>query len=202
MKCKLTLGNKYTLCSFICVYMILLGWLLPSEIPAQSVMLNDQDLYLTRPWSQGHEVDLLDAEMDKLNNVILNPIEYSAAKQLMERHLKSVMDKDTVSLRQTLNMGGRYLLILPDGSSMETADEFYAMHQAWFQDKGWTMEMNVLDFRETPDMAQCVVDAMFHESDRNVKPYYHKMWITYVLEHIGGQWYVTSDHASTKTKSE
>lgn len=99
-------------------------------------------------------------------------------------------------------MGGRYLLILPDGNSMNTAQEFYEMHQEWFKEPGWTIDMEIKEFRQSGDFAQSTVVATYREPDRNGQPYWHKMWITYVLENIDGRWFVTSDHASTMEKSE
>lgn len=126
----------------------------------------------------------------------------SDAEALLQKHLKSVEDKDSLTLKSTINMGGRYLLILPDGSTMNTASDFYNMHVGWFKEPGWTMEMSILEFSQSGETAQSTVEAIYREADRDGKPYFHKMWITYVLERIGTQWMVTSDHASTKEKSD
>lgn len=126
----------------------------------------------------------------------------SEARAILVRHLKSVEDKDSITLKSTIHVGGKYRLILPDGTFMSTSSEFYEMHKNWFLEPGWTIEFEILEFSQTGHLANSTVAAVYKEADRNGKPYVHKMWITYVLEKIGDDWYVTSDHASTREKSE
>ena len=119
---------------------------------------------------------------------------------LLRYHLDAVENKDSLSLKSTLNMGGAYHLILPDGSRMETAQAFYNMHVDWFKDTAWTMEMSILQSDLKGELGTAFVQANYREPDRDGKPYHHKMWITYMCEKIDGQWKVIHDHCSTASK--
>ncbi len=139
---------------------------------------------------------------------LLEPTDYLTSSKvehsflpLLEFHLGAVMAKDSLALKSTLNMDGAYHLILPDGSQMHTARDFYKMHVEWFKDEQWTMEMKVLESSVHADVGTAFVQADYREPDRDGKPYHHKMWITYFCEKIGDIWKVVHDHCTTAEKS-
>ncbi|NND34945.1 MAG: hypothetical protein HKN76_20330 [Saprospiraceae bacterium] len=123
------------------------------------------------------------------------------AQGILVRHLSSVENKDSICLKFTLKMDGAYRLILPDGSTTTTSTEFYSMHVDWFADASWTMNMEIIEFSSDEKIAHALVEANYGEPERNGQPYFHKMWISYVIEKIDGKWYVTHDHASTAEKT-
>jgi hypothetical protein len=125
-----------------------------------------------------------------------------SARDMLEKHLSAVMTKDSRLLKSTILIDGAFKLILPDGSSLETAHDFYHMLVNWFKEENWSMKMKIANFCELGNLLHAVVVADYREPERKGNPYFHKMWISYMLENVAGRWYVVHDDASTAEKSE
>ena len=51
------------------------------------------------------------------------------------------------------------------------------------------------------DLGMAVVEVIYREPNRNGKPYFNRMIVSYDLQKVAGQWYVIKDHASSVEKS-
>ena len=120
----------------------------------------------------------------------------------LQTHLKAVTEKNYQMLKSTVPDSGSYVLILPNGDMMTTVDAFLEMHREWFQETSWSMEFSILYSVVFKNSGFAVVEALLREPERNGKPYYHKMKISYGLRLQNGTWRVVQDHASTVEKSE
>jgi hypothetical protein len=92
-------------------------------------------------------------------------------------------------------------LILPNQEIVYTADKFIEFHEEWFKDTTWTFETKILNSEVDARIGMATTEIIYREPDRNGKPYFNRMIVTYLLENIRGQWYVISDHASSIEKS-
>ncbi len=121
----------------------------------------------------------------------------------LNMHLDAVKNKDFEALKRTMPAPeADFHLILPNGAMMDKSGDFLDAHQEWFQDTSWTMESKILHAENGPEFGIALVEATNREPERNGKPYFHKMAISYGLKKINGIWLVVYDHASTMEKSE
>ena len=112
----------------------------------------------------------------------------------MEKHLAAVSNKDISSLKSTLSPLGNMQLILPNTEITNTVEEFIKFHE-------WTFETKIVNTEIGEDIGLAVTEIIYKEPERNGKPYFNRMHVSYGLKIINGIWYVITDHASSVEKS-
>lgn len=121
----------------------------------------------------------------------------------LQKHLDAVMSKDLAALKATMSPKGNMELIQPSSEIVFGVDGFMKFHQEWFAVPDWTVETIILstDIGETLGIA--TTEFMYREPERNGKPYFNRLIVSYTLGKIDGVWYIIKDHASSieKTKS-
>lgn len=122
--------------------------------------------------------------------------------EVLDRHLAAIENRDSAELAATVPSSGAYHLILPDGSSTNTVSAFLDGQYEWFSDTTWTMKMETSFTDIGSDYGIALVNAALTDSDKNGKSYFHKMYVSYGLKKLNGQWKVVKYHCSTKEKSE
>lgn len=131
-----------------------------------------------------------------------NTKEFTAS---LQEHLDAMTNKNIEIVEATVPKPTETMhLILPDGTEMKTAKEFIEMHREWFKDtiSNWKLTFNIKYAHTNKDMGYALVEALLKEPNRNGKPYFHKMHVSYVLEKTDNKWLVIKDHASSIEKSE
>ena len=118
----------------------------------------------------------------------------------LSRHLKALRDKDYETFAATLPDAGPFSLVLPDGSRLETAEAFKAMHREWFATPGWTMTHEVLHVHQSGDMAFALVKAVYREAERDGKPYRNTLYVSRVFFREQGRWLMRYDQATSAEK--
>ncbi len=121
---------------------------------------------------------------------------------LMEKHLRAVSEKDLETLASTMHPTGKMQLILPSQEINVSADSFLSFHENWFKDAVWTFDTEILNTEIGDQLGMAVVESVYREPERNGKPYFNRMIISYLLEKTDGKWYVIKDHASSTEKGE
>lgn len=119
----------------------------------------------------------------------------------LTKHLSAVSNRDLVTLEATLSPKGDMHLVLPQSKLMTTVKEFMDYHRAWFAEPNWTFETKIIHSDIVDDLGIAVVESLYKEPERDGKPYFNRMHITYALKKIEGKWYVIKDHASSVEKS-
>jgi len=125
----------------------------------------------------------------------------NAFTELMQKHLDAVSNKDIETLESTLSPDGNMQLILPSTEVMHGTDAFIDWHREWFKDDNWTFETKILDAQVGKDLGLAVTEIIYREPERDGKPYFNRMTVSYVLSYQDGNWYVIKDHASSIEKS-
>ncbi|MBK8968470.1 MAG: nuclear transport factor 2 family protein [Saprospiraceae bacterium] len=120
----------------------------------------------------------------------------------LQKHLDAVSNKDLPGLESTLSPDGNMQLILPNREITNTVAEFVDMHRDWFQDTSWTFETKILNAEVGPEIGAATTEIMYREPNRNGKPFFNRMAVSYTLKKINGRWYVIKDHACSLEKSE
>jgi len=128
-------------------------------------------------------------------------------KKIMEskmlQHLKAVSNRDLETLKSTMHPDGKMQLILPGAEIFDGVDAFMNYHTEWFSDttSQWTFETKILNSEVGEDIGMAITEIKYSEPERNGKPYWNRMIVSYVLENVDGTWYVIKDHASSIKKS-
>lgn len=122
-------------------------------------------------------------------------------KTTMQKHLDAVSSKDLISLKSTMSPKGNMQLILPSEEIINSVDKFMEFHENWFELPNWTFETKILNTEIGEIYGIAIVEIVYREPERNGKPYFNRMTISYTLEKINNQWYIIKDHASSNEKS-
>lgn len=126
---------------------------------------------------------------------------YEDALSVMQSHLDAVSQKDLKTLAETLPPDGRMQLILPSTEIIDSVDGFLKFHSDWFAQPNWTFETKILNAKVGSELAMVVVEIIYREPERDGKPYFNRMIVSYDLALIEDRWYVIKDHASSVEKS-
>ena len=119
----------------------------------------------------------------------------------LQQHLNAVTEKDLEALASTMSPEGKMQLILPGSEIMDSVDQFIDYHRAWFQDTTWTFETKILNTDVGDRLGLAITEIIYREPERDGKPYWNRMVVSYGLEKIDGHWYIIKDHASSIEKS-
>lgn len=122
--------------------------------------------------------------------------------ETMQKHLDAVTNKDLVALKSTLSPNGNMQLILPQTEITNTVTDFIQYHKEWFSmEAPWTFETKILNTEIGQDFGIAITEIIYREPERDGKPYFNRMHVSYALHKINNQWYVIKDHASSIEKS-
>lgn len=124
-------------------------------------------------------------------------------KAAMEKHLTAVKNKDLIALKSTMSPDGEMELIQPGLEIIYTVDSFMRFHEEWFEIPDWTVNTEILSMHVGNRIGVATTEFLYKEPERNGKPYFNRLSVTYTLEKKNGEWVVIKDHACSieKTKS-
>ncbi|MDF0708473.1 YybH family protein [Flagellimonas okinawensis] len=120
---------------------------------------------------------------------------------IMEKHLNAVTNRDLPTLQSTMHPGGKMQLILPGMEIIHGVDGFMEYHKDWFSDENWTFDTKILNTDVGEQFGMAITEIVYREPERDGAPYFNRMIVSYVLEHVNGNWYIIKDHASSIEKS-
>jgi ketosteroid isomerase-like protein len=121
---------------------------------------------------------------------------------VLEKHLKAVSDKDYTALKSTMSPKGNMELIQPSSEIVYTANGFMKFHQEWFEVPNWTVSTKVLSTDIGGKIGVATTEFLYQEPERNGKPYFNRLIVSYTLEKINNNWYFIKDHASSVEKTK
>lgn len=116
-------------------------------------------------------------------------------------HLNAVSQRDLTTLAATLSPKGDMHLILPQSKMINSAEGFMDYHREWFKSDGWTLDNEIVYTNVGEDMGFAIVEAVYRELERDGKPYFNRMHVSYDLKQMDGKWYVVKDHMCSVAKS-
>ena len=117
--------------------------------------------------------------------------------ETLEKHLDAVTNKDLESLKETLAPTGELYFMLDERETSKKASDFIKFHEDWFQDTTWSFETEITDVEVGRDLGLAITQLIYREPERNGKPYFNRMAVSYTLKSIDGQWYIIKDHATS-----
>lgn len=122
-------------------------------------------------------------------------------RMTLQKHLDAVANRDLLTLESTLAPDSTMFLILPQTEMTSKASDFLNFHRSWFTDESWTLENKIAKIEVGKDLGIAIVNSIYREPERDGKPYFNEMMVTYSLKLVDGQWYVFKDHMCSIKKS-
>lgn len=122
-------------------------------------------------------------------------------KTALDKHLKAVTDKDFTALKATMSPNGNMELIQPSAEIVYSVDGFMNFHQEWFNVPNWTVDIKILSTAIGDKIGVATTEFYYQEPERNGKPYFNRLIVSYTLEKINDNWYIIKDHASSIEKT-
>lgn len=122
-------------------------------------------------------------------------------KSTLTTHLDAVTNRNLTVLKSTMSPKGDMELIQPGAEIVYAVDGFINFHQDWFAVPNWTFKTKVLSTNIGNKIGVATTEILYEEPERNGKPYFNRMIVSYTLEKINGNWYIIKDHASSMEKS-
>lgn len=136
-----------------------------------------------------------------VTSAITNVENKALLEATMKKHLDAVTNRDLETLKSTLSPKGKMQLILPSTEIIDRVDGFMDYHSEWFEVPNWTFETKIVNTEVGESMGMAIVEIVYREPERDGKPYFNRMIVSYDLQKINGQWSVIKDHASSVEKS-
>ena len=130
-----------------------------------------------------------------------NKAHKEAFTSTLQRHLDAVTSKDLEALKNTLSPEGKLHFMLIKRETTHTVSSFVKFHEEWFKDPNWSFETKILTTDVGPEYGIAITEIVYREPERDGKPYFNRMAVSYGLQFIDGKWYVIKDHATSIEKS-
>ena len=121
---------------------------------------------------------------------------------VLTKHLNAVTTKNLEALKATMSPNGAMELIQSSSEIVYSVDGFIKFHEDWFKMPNWTVSTKILSTDVGDTIGVATTEFMYKEPERNGKPYFNRLIVSYTLEKIKGNWYVIKDHASSVEKTE
>src|SRR3954453_15195211 len=83
-------------------------------------------------------------------------------RETLDKHLRAIRERDLRSLVETLP-DETLTLIMSDGRLVGTVREFVDMHRDWFGQDTWSLETEVVAWRETAEMGHATIHLDYRD---------------------------------------
>lgn len=123
-------------------------------------------------------------------------------KAAILKHLNAVTTKNIEMLKTTMSPNGNMELIQPSSEIVYTVDGFIKFHQEWFGIPNWTVDTKILSMNIGDRIGVATTEFLYKEPERNGRPYFNRLIVSYALEKINNNWYIIKDHASSIEKTK
>ncbi|MGJ8738957.1 nuclear transport factor 2 family protein [Zobellia laminariae] len=147
-------------------------------------------------------VSFAQQQKDSQESIVLQNQNEVLFTAVLTKHLNAVTTKNLEALKATLSPNGAMELIQPSSEIVYSVDGFIKFHEDWFKMPNWTVSTKILSTDVGDTIGVATTEFMYKEPERNGKPYFNRLIVSYTLEKTNGNWYVIKDHASSIEKTE
>lgn len=120
-------------------------------------------------------------------------------KQVLEKHLMALSSKNLTDFLKTVSKTN-IILILPNGKLITTYQEFVELHDAWFSDDDWSIEYEVINTVEKPDLCTALLEVNYKDVDENDEIVYLNYFLNLIFERMDDSWFLIHDQNTIFTK--
>lgn len=124
--------------------------------------------------------------------------EPSAFRRTLDAHLAAVSGRDLEALLPTLTSRPELTLLMPDGTKLDTRQQFIDLHREWFASKDdgkW--EGEVVRVVEAEDQAVALVRYRYSSRGSDGAMHTSTRWLTLTFAHENGRWGLVFDQNTT-----
>ena len=107
-------------------------------------------------------------------------------------HVKAVQSRDLPALEQTITLGDKLTLILPNGTQTATRQAYVDFHKEFFSTKTWTIEFKPVSRIVGAEFAVLTTRSLYQDTVDG-KPYRSRSWVTFTFQKERGQWRLIHD---------
>jgi ketosteroid isomerase-like protein len=141
-----------------------------------------------------------------VDSVVDSAVDHAASEAqftlVLQKHLDAVTNKDLKTLESTMAPNGKMELIQPSSETVYGVQGFMDFHKEWFAIPNWTFTTKILSKDVGEQLGVATVEILYQEPERNGKPYFNRMNVSYTLKKFDRQWFVIKDHASSIEKTK
>lgn len=119
----------------------------------------------------------------------------------LRKHTTAISNRDIATLKTLMSPDGLMHLMRPNTAVVYSTDNYIKYHESWFQDPNWSIKFTITDSEVGAEMGLAITEVMYEVPERDGKPYWNKMTISFVMKKMDGAWYVISDHSGSVKKS-
>jgi hypothetical protein len=117
-----------------------------------------------------------------------------AFRPALEAHLAAVSSRNLDALLPTLTRGNDLTLLMPDGTKLDTRQQFVDLHREWFasKDEGkWEGES--VRTRESAELAHALVRYRYSSRQPDGRTRVSESWLTLTFALEAGSWRLVFD---------
>lgn len=118
------------------------------------------------------------------------PVNAPDFEQALKIHMGAVTSRDLATYESTLTHNDDLLLIFPNGKPIETTAGIVEFHRAWFEDKDWIFEPEVVKIIKGSDMATAVIKYNYRD---NAQTEPRTSWLVMVFQLEDNEWRLAHD---------
>ena len=114
-------------------------------------------------------------------------------QKALERHLQAIQEHDVETFLETVAQDGSLTVILPNGNLLDNYDEIAELHQEWFADPEWQMTTELVNMRESKEMATALLLVTYEDVDEEGEPIQFQYFLNLIFAKQGEEWLVIHD---------
>jgi hypothetical protein len=113
-------------------------------------------------------------------------------RETLEKHLRTIRERDLPALIETLP-DETLTLITSDGQLIHTVAEFVARHRNWFDQPSWTLETEIVDVFNSPELALAVIRLDYRDEQTGMPPLHETSVLTLAFALRQSRWVMVLD---------
>jgi len=113
-------------------------------------------------------------------------------------HLKAIAERDLAAFAEFLHPAHNCILIFPNGKLIEGYDDIINFHSEWFKDPDWHSDVQIVDIFDIGDIGYALLDTVYHDLDKDGKPYELKHFFSLLFRKVDGKWILIRDQNTLK----
>jgi ketosteroid isomerase-like protein len=109
--------------------------------------------------------------------------------QALDKHIEAISKRKLKELLSTVD--DQVILILPDGSILESKKEYEQLHINWFAEPGWKMDIAVLEKQEVGEIGYVLIKYKYTEEGN--PPVIRYTYLNMIFRKKSGNWLLVHD---------
>ena len=114
-----------------------------------------------------------------------------SAREAVNAYLCAMSNRDLAATDRFLT--NETIVIMPNGARISGRDDIYAMHEDWFSDMDWSMDLNVQSIDADDQCCHALIEVFYHDVDENSEPYELHYYLFLLMKRVVDRWILVHD---------